>query len=148
MNFDFDDLTAFLQWWLATRPINTPVVSPTNFNGELSGVVLYRHNNYQVQLFIVQPNSTIEAHIHPNVDSYEVFVGGDINFMCDDTWYDQNVVGMHIRVKPSSWHGGKFGEKGGCFLSVQKWLNGVPPTSVGDDWHDKQNNVVGTANKD
>ena len=148
MQDNFDDLTAFLHWWMATRPINTPNVEPTNFNGALSGVVLYRQDCYQVQLFIVQPNSVIEAHIHPNVDSYEVFIGGDINFMCDEIWHDQNVVGMKIRVRPSSWHGGKFGERGGCFLSVQKWLNGVTPTSVGNDWQDKQKNTVGTANKE
>lgn len=143
----FDDLENFLTWWLNTRPINTPNESPTNFNGALSGTVLYRQDPYQVQLFIVQPNSDIEPHIHPNVDSYEVFVGGDIKFICDNIEYDQNAVGMYIRVKPNSWHGGKFGERGGCFLSVQKWLNGVPPTSVGNDWHDKSNNTTGIANK-
>ena len=143
----FDDLEAFMTWWLANRVINTPCEKETNFNGVLSGVVLYRHGQYQVQLFIVQPNSVIDAHIHPNVDSFEVFVGGDINFMCDGNWNDQSVVGAHIRVRETSWHGGKFGPKGGCFLSIQKWLNNVPPTSVGDDWDDKNNNKVGTASK-
>jgi len=144
----FDDLEQFLNWWLNTRYINTPKEFPTNFNGTLSGAVLYRQDPYQVQLFIVQPNSDIKPHIHPNVDSFEVFVGGDIKFLCDDVEYEQNALGMSIRVKPNSWHGGKFGERGGCFLSVQKWLNGVFPTSVGDDWHDKNNNATGTASKD
>jgi hypothetical protein len=144
---EFDDLEAFITWWIGIRPFNTPTDTPTNYNGVLSGVVLYRQGPYQVQLFNVQPNSEIEPHIHPNVDSYEVFVGGDINFMCDDVWFEQNELGSRIRVKPSSWHGGKFGARGGCFLSVQKWLNGVPPTSVGDDWHDKENNTTGTASK-
>ncbi len=142
---NFDDLEAFLHWWLNTRPINTPQSHETNFNGSLSGVVLFRQDEYQVQLFIVKPNSVIEPHIHPNVDSFEVFMGGDIDFVCDDVWYKQNALGSHIRVKPSSWHGGNFGEKGGCFLSVQKWLNGVKPTSVGDDWHDRNNNKIGDA---
>lgn len=144
----FDDLQAFLNWWMATRPFNTPSDAPTNYNGELSGVVLYRQGPYQVQLFNVQPNSVIEPHIHPNVDSFEVFVGGDINFMCNDVWYEQSELGSNIRVLPSSWHGGKFGARGGCFLSVQKWLNGVPPTSVGNDWCDKESNTTGTASKD
>jgi len=150
---EFDDLEVFLYWWMNKKPINTPDESPTNFNGTLSGTVLYRQAPYQVQLFIVQPNSVIEPHIHPNVDSYEVFVGGDIIFTCDGVEhkkpadYKQHALDMNLRVKPNSWHGGIFGERGGCFLSVQKWLNGVIPTSVGDDWRDKNNNLIGTANK-
>lgn len=141
----FDDLEFFLNYWLSNRTFLPPETTPTNQNGNLSGVVLYRDNEYQVQLFIVKPNSVIEPHIHPNVDSFEVYVSGDIRFMCDDIWYDEPKSGQVIRVKPNSYHGGEFGERGGCFLSVQKWLNGVPPTSVGDDWHDNQGNVEGTA---
>jgi mannose-6-phosphate isomerase-like protein (cupin superfamily) len=141
----FDDLEHFKNWWMTTRIINTPQEAKLDFYGVLHGVVLYRQAPYQVQLFILPPNSEIDPHMHPNVDSFEVFVNGDINFMCNDVWYSQNVIGSCIRVLPSSWHGGKFGERGGCFLSVQKWLNGVEPTSVGEDWHDKNNNIVGTA---
>lgn len=145
MNQSFDDLSFFKDWWLNNRVINTPSEHETNFNGTLSGVVLFREGQYQVQLFIVKPNSVIEPHVHPNVDSFEVFVGGDIEFMCNNEWFKENVIGNSIRVFPDSWHGGNFGEKGGCFLSIQKWLNNVPPTSVGDDWHDKDNNVKGAA---
>lgn len=144
----FDELEAFVSWWMNTRALNTPNEHPTNFNGMLSGVVLFRQGQYQVQLFNVQPNCVIEPHIHPNVDSFEVFVGGDIDFMCDDVWYTQTLLGDRIRVTPSSWHGGKFGPRGGCFLSIQKWQNGITPTSVGDDWHDKDGNSSGTASKE
>jgi len=141
----YDDLEAFKQWWEHTRPFNPPIEDPVTQAGVIYGVVLYRQPPYQVQLFIMPPNSSIEDHIHPNVDSFEVFVGGDIAFRCNGETYAQNVLGASIRVLPDSWHGGVFGERGGCFLSVQKWLNGVPPTSVGHDWHDASNNTVGSA---
>lgn len=141
----FDDLEAFLHFWMANKPIMPPETTPTNQNGNLSGCVLYRDGPYQVQLFIVKPNSEIEPHIHPNVDSYEVFVSGDINFMCDDVWMDQYKFGSYTRVRENNYHGGKFGKRGGCFLSIQKWLNGVEPTSVGEDWHDNNNNKQGIA---
>ena len=142
---DYDDLTAFKQWWEATRPFNPPVEDPVTKAEAIYGVVLYRQAPYQVQLFIMPPNSFIDDHIHPNVDSFEVFIGGDIAFRCNGETYDQNVLGAYIRVLPDSWHGGSFGKRGGCFLSIQKWLNGVPPTSVGHDWHDASNNTVGIA---
>jgi hypothetical protein len=140
-----DDLEQLLHWWRKNRAINTPTEFPTNFNTTWSGVVLYRKPPYQVQLFIVHPNSEIVPHLHPNVDSFEVFVGGDISFMHNGQWFDQNKLGFPIRVKPNDWHGGKFGKRGGAFLSVQKWLNDVPPTSVDEDWHDKDNNTRGTS---
>lgn len=142
----FDDLAAFKEWWLSTRAINTPSDAKPDHYGTLLGVVLYRQEPYQVQLFIMPPNSRIEPHIHPNVDSYEVFVNGDIEFLVGEDCtpvYPKN-LGDSIRIVPTEWHGGNFGERGGCFISVQKWLNGVPPTSVGDDWSDKDNNTKGT----
>lgn len=136
---EFDDLQAFLNWWKATRPLNTPPNGTLIYQKDTHGVVLYRQGPYQVELFTVKPNSEIVPHIHPNVDSFEVFVSGDISFMCNDVWHEQNELGSSIRVLPNSWHGGKFGARGGCFLSIQKWLNGVDPTFVGNDWVDKKN---------
>jgi len=138
---NFDDLEGFLHWWLAHRPMNTPENDALVYQKDTHGVVLYRQPPYQVELFIVQPNSEIVPHVHPNVDSFEVYMSGDINFSCDGQWFNQNQLGAQIRVRPSSWHGGKFGKRGGCFLSVQKWLNDVTPTFVGNDWRDKNNNV-------
>ncbi len=141
----YDDLTAFKIWWEQNRFLNTPKEGPVVCDDAIYGVVLYRQAPYQVQLFIMPPNSFIEDHVHPNVDSYEVFIGGDIAFRCDGEEFIQDVLGASIRVLPDSWHGGKFGERGGCFLSIQKWLNDVPPTSVGHDWRDAANNTAGTA---
>jgi quercetin dioxygenase-like cupin family protein len=141
----FDDLAGFKIWWEERRPFNTPTETPVMCYDAIYGVVLYRQAPYQVQLFIMPPDSFIEDHIHPNVDSYEVFLGGDIIFRCNGEEHVQDVLGASIRVLPNSWHGGKFGKRGGSFLSIQKWLNNVPPTSVGNDWHDAANNTAGTA---
>lgn len=137
---NYDELESFLNWWMSNRYINTPQESSLTYQKDTHGVVLFRQNEYQVELFLLKPNSEIVAHKHPNVDSFEVYVSGDIKFMCDDKWYDQIKIGDKIRVKPNSWHGGLFGERGGCFLSVQKWLNGTQPSFVGNDWEDKSNN--------
>ena len=41
---------------------------------------------------------------------------------------------MVVRILPETEHAAKAGPEGGCFLSVQQWLNGVEPTAVGMDW--------------
>lgn len=101
---------------------------------------MFRRDPFQVELFNVKPNSIIKPHKHPNVDSFEVYLSGDVDFMCDGQWYSQNVFGSSIRVQPSAFHGGRFGDSGGCFLSVQHWLNGFKPTFVGDNWSDADGN--------
>lgn len=140
-----DDLEQFIVWWRKHRAFNTPKETQVNFSGNISGVVLYRKAPYQVQLFVVKPNSIIEQHVHPNVDSFEIFLGGDIKFVCDGVEYPQDQMGASIRIKPECWHGGTTGDIGGSFLSVQKWINGVEPKDVGQDWADKSKNVSGTA---
>lgn len=131
-----DTLEEFLNWWLANRPFNTPQENELSHAADTHGVVLYRHEQYQVELFNVKPNSEIPRHIHPNVDSFEVYMGGDIEFSRNEEVFSQSTLGDSIRVKPNDWHGGKFGPRGGCFLSVQLWLNKVSPKFVGNDWKD------------
>ena len=41
---------------------------------------------------------------------------------------------LKVRILPSTEHSAKAGTDGGCFLSVQHWLNGVEPSAVGMDW--------------
>lgn len=142
---DGDDLSEFLQWWLDHRPMNTPPENTIDKDDNIYGVVLYRQPPYQVQLFIMPANTEAAMHIHPNMDSFEVFVSGDINLIVDGKLYRPKKFAAPIRIKETSWHGGSFGERGGCFLSVQKWLNGKEPTSAVDDWLDENHNTVGTA---
>jgi mannose-6-phosphate isomerase-like protein (cupin superfamily) len=138
LNAQNDVLEEFLHWWLQNRVICPPLDNSLTHIKDTYGVVLYRQGPFQVELFNVKPNSEIVPHLHPNVDSFEVFLTGDIHFMCNGEWsYEQKLGESITRVKPDSWHGGLFGEKGGCFLSVQHWLNGVPPTFVGNDWVDE-----------
>jgi quercetin dioxygenase-like cupin family protein len=114
---------------------------------DVYSVVWYRNPPFQVELFIAPGNYTIPEHTHPNVDSYEVYLGGQIRFSHSGNWtsppesfdtpneYGTSVRrGTVIRVKPNDIHGGVSGPSGGVFMSVQKWLNGVEPHSVALDY--------------
>jgi hypothetical protein len=140
---EFDDLEFFKNWWLNNRPINTYEGAKPCYHANIVGTVLYRQYPYQVQLFITPPNTLIEEHLHPNVDSFEVYLNGDIAFTCNGHVFDSHKIGESIRVKTSYWHGGKTGKLGATFLSIQKWLNGEQPSSVANDWHDAKNQKSG-----
>lgn len=133
-------LKQFKDWYIGNWRLKTPKKDPLTFVADTHGVILYRKAPYQVEMFIVKPNSTIHPHVHPNVDSYEVFISGDIRFTRGKDTFTPNKTGDSIHITPGDYHGGKFGERGGCFLSVQKWLHGEKPKFIGDDWSDKATN--------
>ncbi len=94
-----------------------------------------------MQLFIVDPGGEVTDHVHPNVDSFEVYITGDVYFRLDgkelltaEIIRQHHPVGQTIRVRPKDWHGATVGPRGGAFFSIQHWLNGVPPSSVDLDW--------------
>lgn len=139
----YDDLTGFLNWWFSNgRPLNIPLDDPIYaYKDELGKTVtlfnVYRSDVYQVQLIHVPPNTEIKLHIHPNMDSYEVFNSGDVVFENNGQFYSSEMEGsmMPIRILPTSWHGGVFGKAGATFYSVQKYINGTLPSSAGEEWY-------------
>jgi hypothetical protein len=110
-------------------------------------VTWFREPPFQIQMFLVPPNYVIPEHTHPNVDSFEVYLGGQIRFshggewvVSEDAFTNPGQLGLPqmrgatIRVKPGEKHGGVFGPGGGVFMSVQHWLNGVDPHCVAADY--------------
>ena len=146
---EFDDeLTNFLEWFIDSgQRINTPLDRSIHFVENLTSTCIYRYEQFQVEFVTVRPDTYIPPHTHPNVDSYEVALRG-IEFYSDGKtvlpmWFanqkdpNSNLSIAHynvVRVLPSSEHSAKAGPEGGCFLSVQHWLNGVEPSAVGMDW--------------
>ena len=104
--------------------------------------VLLREKPWQVEFLNMPPNTIVPEHIHPNIDSYEVYLDGKIEFSHSGKWAKNDfskvcefIDGWFcIRVKPDHWHGGVISPTGGTFMSVQHWLNDVDPTCVGMDY--------------
>jgi len=153
-----DKLESFKNWYLAQKPtikFCVPFDNPLMFIDGISGLTVYRKENFQVQLFICEPNTEIPEHIHPNIDSFELFLYG-MKFThskktiidSDMALKENNEMPLYyyqtIRVKPDDWHGGTSSKNGGAFISIQHWLNNTKPTHVSDDW---QGNVVGNKHK-
>ena len=153
-----DELENFKIWYLSKQPtINfcVPFSNPLMFIDGISGLTLYRENNFQVQLFICEPNINIPEHTHPNIDSFELFLYGMKFTHSGKTIIDSDMALKEknkipfcsyqtIRVKPNDWHGGVSSKNGGAFISIQHWLNDTKPTHVSDDW---QGEVVGKKHK-
>jgi quercetin dioxygenase-like cupin family protein len=126
-----DSVRSFAVWWLRHKPFRPPVDAVTHVGG-FSGVTLYRQGQFQVQFFIAKPNASAPKHSHPNIDSVEYGIAG----AGQDTFKsERNVhIGGLFMIAPCETHTAQAGPGGGAFLSFQKWLNGVEPSSVELDW--------------
>jgi len=138
-----DDLTTYMFSFIKgkygiTGSLLNPCSGGLAFVEGVTGLVLHRDRQFQVQLFTVAPFTTIPVHVHPNVDSYEYYLSG-MQFSYKNKYLIQEQMahpGLIIRVKEGEKHGASSGKNGGSFLSFQHWLNGVKPTSVGNDWEE------------
>lgn len=130
------DLETYLKVFFDTTPILYPPGNNLTFMEGYVGYTVHRHEQFQTQLFIGQPNAVVPDHIHPNIDSFEVYISGMTFRHSGETVAtpETTVPGKAIYVAHNDWHGGVAGPNGGCFLSVQKWLNNTKPTSVERDW--------------
>lgn len=113
--------------------------------GGYTGLILYRQPPYQVELWIIPPNTSAPEHAHPNVDIFLVHVTGELS-----VWVDENLVlgpvqtipdkdgvtktnGNFIRILPGQSHRASTGQIGAAFLNVQLWMDGEP-RSTASDW--------------
>jgi hypothetical protein len=151
---DAHSLEDFLNWFMHAGPVIGKVpfnkaFSITNMRDDTRGYTInwYKKGPFQVQLVVMDPNSEAPNHRHPNMDSFELYVGGQINFYKNGelSTTDFNTVNLEenyfapnrgdfLRITPETMHSGEFGPAGAVFFSVQKWLNGVEPRDVSEDW--------------
>lgn len=143
----FDVLEAYAKWYSQEVGHGIPLcpASGVSFIGKFRGIVLDRRDQFQTQLWICDPNSEIPDHSHPNVDSIQVYISGEVFLRLNgrkiipegsvETMPDglSNGYGTTLRVRPNDTHGATIGPMGGSFLTFQHWLNGKPE-SVENDW--------------
>jgi len=131
-------LTGRINWWAIPR--QSAII---NF-GNIISFVIYRKEQFQVELFIVPSTpSTFTTHKHPNVDVMEfgltgnaaLYINGKESCSEQDVlqWMSGNLQTVPIHIAPTDYHSGK-GFTPYAFLSIQHWLNNVQPSSVGLDW--------------
>ena len=151
MENQIDPLEEYCYWFLKnTNPVGfIPFEKPVWQVENVTSVLMHRQGQFQTQMFIVPPHTIIPEHTHPNVDSFEIYGGGEIHFShsgklleadgeCavdpDSPMGLSRLRGSIVRVKPNDVHGGYMGENGGIFFSVQHWLNDIKPHCVAADY--------------
>ncbi len=143
----FDPLLAFFQWWMGggMRGLFPSVHDGIARIGDYTGIILYRQPPFQVELWIVPPNTESPPHSHPGTDIFLVHITGEIKVWLGDelilgpaqTMPGSNGVtksnGNFVRLPPGQMHRAGSGPLGAAFMNVQLWLDGKP-RFTSEDW--------------
>lgn len=145
-----DPLLAFAAWyttWLNGNLRFCPMyyVKQTKLG---MGMTMFEMKPFRVELFLFRPQIEIPEHIHPDVESYEVYIAGDMELTKDSIPQtkrefvkpNENRICMSnggmIRIPAESVHGGWTSgiDTGGAFLSIQFWKRNWHDDSVMYNW--------------
>lgn len=133
-------LEEFAHWYKSNNfPIAPPKQDPIYVTEISMSYVLFRQGQYQAELYLVKPNTGSPEHSHPNVENVIMLMGGNVGLRVNgvdnippDTADLFGVFGNVIRNGET--HALCCGDKGGAFLSLEKWEDGILPTSVTIRW--------------
>jgi hypothetical protein len=143
----FESVHEFVEYWFENgRPIRPPFDGPVFTTDIAYSVVLFRQDNCQVELYTCKPNTQAPWHGHPGVDSYFIYLGGNIDFGQPDGTFTQTahlqsaredgahlLYGQTAEALDGARHTLKVGPEGGAFLSFERWTQKIP-TSVTINW--------------
>lgn len=133
-------LNDIVRWVLAqgwSDPLQHPTYLERRTGNRYCVDVLYRDTPWQVERVYV-PTGEITLHRHPDMDSCECFIHGSgvlqINHRRVQLQPGRPNWQQIVPIPSFAWHGGRVGEQGVCFLSIQHWKHGISPTSALENW--------------
>ncbi len=146
------NLAAFVRWFyemplvrlmppdaVIARFTGQPI-APSESAANVMGTILYRDGAYQAELFTfaaTQYGGSFAEHRHPDVDSVELFLSGEIQFNVQRRGRNEIYNGRRnapLWINAEDFHGGKIGPAGAAFVSLQRWRTGKALTSIGHNW--------------
>jgi len=145
----WDSLEQFIDWYkLNNFPMRPPFDDPVYVTDISYSYVLYREGCYQAEMYLVRPNTGSPEHSHPGVENIVMVLGGDIhtttngNYTDLSSMYDEpaadgtnKLFGVcGTKLTDENTHALHVGDKGGAFISFEKWPQGMTPTSVTINW--------------
>jgi hypothetical protein len=129
----WEDVSAFCDWYLKNGlPLVFPKGAEVFMSDDATSTCLFRHGQFQVELYLIHPKPLVQFHEHPGVDVIKVRLAEE-----SDNSYVAYVSPV-LRKGQSHGAGVRFEneETGFPLLAIQHWKSGIP-TTVAAAWKGK-----------
>ena len=143
----WNNVQEFKDWWTQNRPICPPFKDAIFSTDLVYSLCLFRKGQFQVELYIMKPDSLAPEHGHPNVDSLFTYLGGHMEFRREGfEFYDlsaeqleqdngtHKLFGTTGHAFDGELHSVRTAKTGGAFLSFEHWKAEREPDSVLLNW--------------
>jgi len=122
------NVQSFCDWYMENNmPTRIPSNAEVFCSDDATAICLFRHNNFQVELYLVHPAPLVQIHEHPNVEVIKMNIA-------DDMAYAENVLQM------GQSHGDGMRAKGDLkgfpLIAFQHWKKNKP-TTIASAWKGK-----------
>ena len=117
-------------------PLKVPMSAARMLEGSTE-VVLYREGQLQIELITLKRGRHIPRHCHPNIDTYEIIIGGgdDASAIVGNRSHHKGHKDRIVLIEAGVYHEAWVDNNADtALLSVQYWHNNIPPSFITDDW--------------
>lgn len=139
----WDNVADFADWWIGNgQPICPPKTPKVYCSDDAASVCLFRHGQFQVELYLIYPNPNLPVHEHPGVEviemrlnEYSISDGRAVvvqQYRSADPLQNGEAHGDGINFKQT---GGM--DTGFPLLAIQRWDEGLTPSTVASRWKGK-----------
>jgi len=139
----WSNVQEFRDWWVKTRPFRPPFEKSSFITDLAYSLCLYREGAFQVELYVLKPNSQAPFHSHPGVDSSFLYLGGNLEFGLEDQSFlnlsefqkessngAHMLLGKTVDAMDGMLHSVRTYKEGGAFLSFEHWREKEPDSVV------------------
>lgn len=132
-SMNWNNVEEFAAWYKVNKFPIRPVDDPVYVTEISMSYVLFREGQFQAELYLVKPNTGSPDHSHPGIENIIMPWGGDIGTTADNI-SPALFCGQGPVIKEGATHALHTGDKGGAFLSLERWDDSLKPTSVTIRW--------------
>jgi hypothetical protein len=119
---NWESVTEFGVWWVqAGMPIRFPVGAEVFRTDDATAVSLFRHGQFQIELYLIHPHPQLQDHEHPGVEVIKVRMGNNnetVGFT--DALADGKSHGAGVRLEAET--------IGFPLIAIQHWKTREPIT--------------------
>lgn len=130
---NWNSIEDFAAWYKVNKFPIRPVDDPVYVTEISMSYVLFREGQFQAELYLVKPHTGSPEHSHPGVENIIMVWGGDIGTALDNV--APAIFGNQgPTIRENNTHALHAGNRGGAFLSLERWEEPLKPTSVTIRW--------------